>query len=115
MELSRDAANHRLLELQRQVMAAQLARRQAEPKPHDWAYQFAGRPREFIGELIGPDWFGPDWLGWRTFISVVFGQELQSADERQMFRRCTNLQEPPTTRPPSVWMPVGRRGGKSRM
>jgi hypothetical protein len=83
--------------------------------PRAWAYGFAGNPRGFIGELIGPEWNGPDWIAWRAFISVVFGQDLQTIGEWRIFERCTELDHPPPERPPSVWMPIGRRGGKSRM
>jgi hypothetical protein len=46
---------------------------------------------------------------------VVFGQPLETIAEWRVFQRCTELEEPPTGRPPSVWMPIGRRGGKSRI
>jgi hypothetical protein len=79
-----------------------------------WAYRFAGHPRDFIGQLID-DWQEKHWTGWRSFISAVFADKMRSAAELQMFRECTHLDRPPTRRPPSVWMPIGRRGGKSRM
>ena len=55
-----------------------------------------------------------DWAAWRSFIRAVFVQPFGSDEEPRIFQKCTRLEAPPATRPPSVWMPVGRRGGKSR-
>ena len=82
--------------------------------PHEWAYQYGGRPRAFFGELIS-DWNQPHWTAWRSFISAVFCEPFASQAEHDVFTECTLLDDPPATRPPSVWMPIGRRGGKSRI
>jgi len=79
-----------------------------------WAYSFAGHPRRFIAELI-KDWNEPHWAAWRAFISAVFVDRIRSTEELRIFKECTQLDELPKARPPSVWMPVGRRGGKSRI
>ncbi|MBO0739539.1 MAG: hypothetical protein J2P48_23865, partial [Alphaproteobacteria bacterium] len=103
-----------LVELQQRVLQQQVERRPRRPQPHDWAYSFAGNPRGFFREIIGPEWDTDDWLGWRAFISAVFCQPLETVGEWRIFKKCTKLDAPPTERPPSVWMPIGRRGGKSR-
>lgn len=89
--------------------------RQAQPTDRDWAFSFSGRPRAFIREILGPDWDTDDWMGWRAFVSAVFCEPIETAGEWWYFRHCTRLTEPPTQRPPSVWLPIGRRGGKSRL
>jgi hypothetical protein len=109
------AAERYLLELQGRNLRLQQAAREGRPKPQDWAYEYAGRPRAFMREIIGSEWDSPDWTSWRAFISTVFCEPLQSIGEWRAFWNCTQLAVPPDERPPSVWMPVGRRGGKSRM
>jgi hypothetical protein len=115
--LATERAEHerRLMHLQGRVFSSEQGTRKAEPNPRDWAFSFADRPRAFLGEIIGKEWYAPDWQAWRAFISAVFGQPIETAGEWHLFRRCTNLAEPPTRRPPSVWLPCGRRAGKSRM
>jgi hypothetical protein len=111
---SRQERESYFLDLQRRALLAQQTAR-APSSPRQWAYSFAGKPREFIGEIIGKEWYGTDWMAWRSFVSVVFGQKLESIGEWRAFQHCTSLVEPPPQRPPSVWMPIGRRGGKSRI
>jgi hypothetical protein len=113
--MERPAAERYLLTLQDRVYRDALGARRAQPRAEDWAYDYSGRPTAFLGELIGPQWHDDDWLAWRTFIKAVFVEPLTTAGEHRIFQRCTNLSTPPTTRPPSVWMPIGRRGGKSRI
>lgn len=79
-----------------------------------WCTQFAGRPSVFIGELMGPEWYGPDWLAWRSFVKTMFGEE-QTEEELEVFRKCTELKDPPGQLQREAWLPVGRRGGKSRI
>jgi hypothetical protein len=110
---SRENMKQRVVELQAEVMAKKLAKRRTR-NPHKWAHSFGGNPRAFFGEII-KDWLtDPDWVAWRSFISAVFCQPFGSDEELRIFQECTRLEEQPTVRPPSVWMPVGRRGGKSR-
>jgi hypothetical protein len=89
--------------------------REAQPKLSDWAYSYAGKPREFMRELIGPAWDTPDWQSWRAFISALFAVPMETAGEMQVFRKATQLTAQPDHRPSSVWLPCGRRAGKSRM
>lgn len=67
-----------------------------------------------MAEIIGPEWLTDDWLGWRAFTKVLFGEYLYD-EELQVFRKCTGLEAPPSDRQREAWIPVGRRGGKSRM
>lgn len=79
-----------------------------------FARGFRDRASDFVGEVMGPAWFTPDWLAWRSFVKTAFGEE-QTAEELAVFRRCTGLEEPPAGRQREIWLPVGRRGGKSRI
>lgn len=85
-----------------------------EDSPAVWARQYAGRASEFIGEIMGPLWYGTDWLAWRAFVKTLFGESL-THDELALFRQCTELDVPPGRRLSEAWLPVGRRGGKSRI
>jgi hypothetical protein len=109
----RAAMKQRLLSLQDRALRQSLSKRK-QHDPHAWAWQFADKPREFISEII-EEWNEPEWLSWRSFISAVFCQPFASDSELEIFQQCTSLEYPPSKRPPSVWMPVGRRGGKSRI
>ena len=98
-----------------QAKAAQKRAQAAKLDPDvAWAYGYAGRPHDFIGELIN-GWYGSDWTAWRSFISTVFGEPFEEEDEAAIFTACTQLLQPPQTKPNTVWMPIGRRGGKSRI
>jgi hypothetical protein len=79
-----------------------------------WAYGFAGHPKLFFAQLI-TGWNDPDWIAWRAFISTVFCEPFATQEEYDIFYECTQLEEPPEQRPGAVWMPIGRRGGKSRV
>ncbi len=79
-----------------------------------WAYTFAGRASDFMAEIIGPAWRTDDWLAWRAFTKTLFGEYLDD-EELQVFRKCTGLEGPPRGRQREAWLPVGRRGGKSRI
>lgn len=79
-----------------------------------WARGYDGRACDFIGEVMGPAWWTPDWLAWRSFVKTLFAEE-QDAEELEVFRRCTGLDAPSADRQRVAWLPVGRRGGKSRM
>jgi hypothetical protein len=90
---------------------------EGRPLPNDgrdWARQYANRASEFIGEVMGPAWFTDDWLAWRAFIKASFGEYLDDT-EFQVFVTCTGLTERPVGRQREIWLPVGRRGGKSRI
>jgi len=88
----------------------------AASRPQEWARQFEGRPLEFIGEVVGPSWWTYEWQAWRCFIRVLFGLPLEP-DDADIYRQCTGL-DPDQYSPHryrEAWMPVGRRGGKSRV
>ncbi len=92
-------------------------RRLGEPVPleaRSWAHRFAGRASDFIAEIMGDEWYGPDWLAWRAFVKSVFGEPMD-AEEFAVYRQCTALDRPLDKRQREVWVPVGRRGGKSRI
>jgi len=100
-----------------ELVRAEKERRAAGELPPDvglsWSRTFAGRPTAFIAELM-PDWLTPDWLAWRSFVKVLFGEPLDEP-ELEVYRRCTALTDPPEGLQRQAWVPVGRRGGKSRV
>ena len=98
------------------AVAEKLRRLRKSKVSSDWydPRSFSGRPSEFIGEITGPDWWGPDWLAWRSFVKTLFAEPLTD-EELEVFRSCTELEFPPTGRQREAWLPVGRRGGKSRV
>lgn len=59
-------------------------------------------------------WFSDweSWLAWRAFLKTIFGLPL-SPRERQIFTNCTGRLNPPKAQLGEVWMPCGRKGGKS--
>lgn len=78
-----------------------------------WARQYDGRPLDFIGEVVGPEWWSDDWRAWRALTKAVFAIQMDDA-ELEAYRECTGRSAPPPRRQREVWVPVGRRGGKSR-
>src|SRR5262249_39813995 len=68
----------------------------------------------FFAQII-EDWLSDDWKPWRAFISAVFNVPFLSEEEEQVFKDATKRETKPDQRPSRVWMPVGRRGGKSRI
>jgi hypothetical protein len=58
-------------------------------------------------------WFqGESWNGWKSFLSALFGLEM---NERQLalFREHTQRQNAPAKPFREAWVVAGRRGGKS--
>lgn len=80
----------------------------------EWAARFRGDPDGFIGEVMGPDWYEPTWMAWRVFIQTLFGQPI-SGEGLAVYRDCTGLASPPDEAQHAAWLPIGRRGGKSRI
>jgi hypothetical protein len=56
---------------------------------------------------------GESWGPWRAFWSAVFALPMADAD-LEVYRRHTARETPPAAPVAEAWMPVGRRGGKSR-
>lgn len=57
---------------------------------------------------------GPSWVAWRVFLKAVFALPMDDAD-LELFRRHTERDAPPPAQVREAWMPIGRRGGKSRI
>lgn len=57
---------------------------------------------------------GPSWYAWRVFLKAVFAMLMDDA-ELEVFRRHTERETPPCAPVSEAWMPIGRRGGKSRI
>ncbi len=57
---------------------------------------------------------GPSWAAWRVFLKAVFALPMDVA-ELEIYRRHTERSEPHGQPVDEAWMPVGRRGGKSRI
>ncbi len=65
-------------------------------------------------QLLAPrfrNWHGD---AWRAFLSALFALPMTEA-QLETFRACTGRQDAPTAPAREAWVPVGRRGGKSRM
>jgi hypothetical protein len=78
-----------------------------------WIEDYGDNPRDFIGLFLGAEWYESDWTAWRAFVAALFGQPL-SPDELDLYQQCTQLDD--HDGPYSeAWVPVGRRGGKSRI
>lgn len=56
---------------------------------------------------------GSSWAPWRAFWKGVYGLPMDE-DEVATFQAHTDREEPPAERVSEAWMPIGRRGGKSR-
>jgi transposase-like protein len=78
----------------------------------DWRAEFHGRPREFMGEIVGPEWYDLGYAAWRAFVATVFGQPLLP-DEMVHYRSCTGKENPPSQANHEAWLAAGRRGGKA--
>lgn len=56
---------------------------------------------------------GPSWAAWRAFWKAVFALPMDEAD-LAIYRAHTDRETPPLEPVSEAWMPIGRRGGKSR-
>lgn len=56
---------------------------------------------------------GDTWAPWRAFWKAVYGLGMDES-ELAMYRRHTEREEAPSHQLSEAWMPIGRRGGKSR-
>ena len=66
-------------------------------------------------QLFGGTFAGSSWDAWRVLLKAAFGLGLALPWEHQLYRRCTGRSVVPTTQVRELWMPTGRRGGKSRV
>ena len=57
---------------------------------------------------------GPSWTAWRAFLKAVCALPL-SPEELATYRRHTDRESAPEAAVREAWMPIGRRGGKSRV
>ena len=57
---------------------------------------------------------GPSWAAWRAFLKAIFALPMTD-DELATYRRHTDRETPPASPVSEAWMPIGRRGGKSRI
>jgi len=53
------------------------------------------------------------WNNWIVFLKAVFGLPIESRTDRRLFRKCTGLKKPPSSKTKEAFCIVGRRGGKS--
>ncbi|MDO9411981.1 MAG: hypothetical protein Q7T81_05330 [Pseudolabrys sp.] len=63
--------------------------------------------------LFGP-WFKDrtTWAAWFAFLAALFAVPM-SAQEREIYQRCTGRSEPPSSVASEAWLVCGRRAGKS--
>ena len=121
LALSHGAAGRRYrlsLTEKRRLVAQGILRARARMCSDDsgvgWARKYRGDPVGFIGELMGPAWYDDSWMAWRVFVMALLGVPITDQDELRVYEECTGLpiQKAPTR---EAWVPVGRRGGKSRV
>ena len=84
-----------------QVRAAQ---RRAESGPY---------PGTILDVMDAADLVGESWEPWRAFWKAVFALPM-SEDDLAIYLRHTDRETPPSAPVAEAWMPIGRRGGKSR-
>ncbi len=66
-------------------------------------------------QLFGAHFTPPEsWIPWLTAIRSLFGLPL-SAEEMDLFTRCTGRTQPFTAALTEAWFAIGRRAGKSRV
>lgn len=111
--LVRFEKEQRYLRTMRALLLAEKEKRKQSPEVQ-WARSYAGRPVEFLGEIIGQEWWTDAWRAWRVLVAVAFGQNLTPA-ELLIFQEATGLQKPHPGRAKQIWAIVGRRGGKTRV
>ncbi len=71
---------------------------------------YRGTIIEFLDTL---DLTGPTWKPWRVFWKAVFAVPMGD-EEIAIYTRHTERESPPEKPVEEAWMPIGRRGGKSR-
>jgi hypothetical protein len=53
-------------------------------------------------------------MAWRAFLAALYGLPMDD-EALAIYRACTGRSEAPTARAREAWLPIGRRGGKSRV
>jgi hypothetical protein len=70
--------------------------------------------------ISDPQVFGPafadkrSWAAWRAFLAALFALPMDD-DQLANYRECTGRNEPPSQPVKEAWLPIGRKGGKSRI
>lgn len=73
-----------------------------------------------VEAMTDPEWFGPhfepaeSWAAWRAFLAALFALTMSEA-EVEIYRAATGRTRPPSAPAAEAWLPIGRRGGKSRI
>ncbi|MDN4501378.1 hypothetical protein QX776_03155 [Alteromonadaceae bacterium BrNp21-10] len=57
---------------------------------------------------------GDSWQAWRIILSAFYGLPIAD-DDLLLFKELTQLEKPPEAPRDELWLPVGRRGGKSNI
>jgi hypothetical protein len=65
--------------------------------------------------LYGPFFQGPSWDAWRAFLGAAWRLPLSPDHLLAIARACTERETMPGACVRESWLPVGRRGGKSRV
>jgi hypothetical protein len=65
-------------------------------------------------EFFGRHFRGPSWISWKAFLRALFGLPMSEA-ELEIFRRHTDRVTPPSRPFGEAVLPIGRRGGKTKM
>lgn len=71
-----------------------------------------------LAAIDDPNLFGPwfreptSWASWRAFLAALFGLPM-TPDQARIYRECTGRSDVPAEGFKEVWLPCGRRGGKS--
>lgn len=66
-------------------------------------------------ELFGNHFGGDSWVAWRGLLSGFYGLEMTDQLEIDIFREITKRKELPSAPHDELWLPIGRRGGKSNI
>lgn len=63
-------------------------------------------------DLFGEQFGGDSWQAWRALLSAFYGLPLDD-DELIIFKALTDRESAPIAEHNELWLPIGRRGGKS--
>lgn len=71
---------------------------------------FLCRSPEFFGKYFGD---GSSWVAWFTFLKILFGERLETKEERKLAFDLTRRTDFSGQAFRMAWLVIGRRGGKS--